>query len=139
VSIFEKEMSLEEVKGLLKESIDTENIIKKKLPLQMFNMAKETYIKEQKEKEIISKMYNSDKKNITNVTIIDDDSAIIETYQKLFGDKEQNWYYTYYKGDIESSVTSNFDIALLQLVAIRNNSSEATSWMAKLVGIDEKY
>lgn len=127
------------MKGLLKESIDTENIIKKKLPLQMFNMAKETYIKEQKEKEIISKMYNSDKKNITNVTIIDDDSAIIETYQKLFGDKEQNWYYTYYKGDIESSVTSNFDIALLQLVAIRNNSSEATSWMAKLVGIDEKY
>jgi len=138
MSIFGKELNLEEVNTMLKESMESTNMIRNKLPMKMFLMAQESYERQQKEQEIVNQMYSKNQQYVTKITMIDEDSAIIETFEKIFGDEALTWYRTYHKGHIDSSVTGSFDIALLQLVAVRNGNEGATRYMAKLIDLVER-
>lgn len=135
--MFEKELTLEELNEYWKECYETDNMIKKRMPMRLYIMAKETHTREEKEKEIIEKIYKPEQRFVKKVTLIDDNSAIIESFEKIFGDEEKTWYRIYYNGKVSSTVTEKFDMALLRLVALKNNSEDATGYMAKLIDLVE--
>jgi hypothetical protein len=135
--MFEKDMTLDELNEYWKECYETDNMIKKRMPMRLYVMAKETYTWEEKEKAIIEKIYEPDRRFVKKVTLIDDNSAIIESFEKIFGDEEKTWYRVYCNGKISNTVTEKFDMALLRLVALKSNNEEATGWMAKLIDLVE--
>jgi hypothetical protein len=135
--MFEKEMTLEELNEVWKESVETEHVIKKNMPMRLYNMAKETYERDQFDEKVIDKMYESDRRKVQKIYKIDDNSAIVETFEKLFGEKEKLWYRVYLNGHVDSTVTTSFDNALIRLVALKHNCAEATGWISKMLDIKE--
>lgn len=136
--MFEKEMNLEDLNKYWKECAESKNIIQKNMPKRLYNMAKETYEREQKEDKILKSLEkDKGKRNVKNILIIDENSAIIETFENIFGPVEKTWYRTYYNGNIVGSVTTKLDIALLQLVAIKNGNEGALQWVMKMLDIEE--
>lgn len=135
--MFEKELTLEELNNIWKESVETTNVIKKNMPMRLYRMAKETYERDQFDKKVIDKMYESDRRKVQKVVKIDDGSAIIETFEKLFGDKEKLWYRIYLNERVDNTVTTSFDNALIRLVALKHNCVEATGWISKMLDIKE--
>lgn len=138
MSIFDKEITKEELFEKLKESMETPNIVKQNFPMRLYYMAKDTYHNNKAEQEIIDKMYKGDQGKVTNVLIIDDNSAIIKTKQVLFGDEEKDWYRIYFNDRVYSECTDNFDHALIMLVCARHNgliNSDAANLIAKMLGI----
>lgn len=141
MNLFEKDdLTLEELNNEWKESTETKNVIKQRMPMRIFHMAKETYERDQKEKEIVSNiMYEPDRRKVKNVLIIDKESAIIETFEKIFGEKEQTWYRVCYNGRVDSTVTTSFDNALIQLICLKHKSEEASGWICKMLDIKEEF
>lgn len=138
MEIFKKNITSEELNEQLKECMETSGGIKKHFPMRMYKMAKQQYEMNQKEQEIIDKMYKDARRKVKKVHVITDDLAIIKTFEEIFGDEEKTWYRTYVNGRIDSNVTDDFDMALIQLVCSKRNCEEATGWIGNMLNIKEE-
>ena len=134
MNIFEREISKEELNEVLNKSIESKGI-QSLFPMRMYNMAKETYQRNEIESKIREAMYKGDRKNIENIIIINDNLAIIETFEHLFGEGEKPWFRIYIDGHISSTVCQSLDEALLHLVARKNNMGEASQWICRMIGL----
>lgn len=133
--IFKKNLSEEELKVVLKECLESDNMMKSLIPVRMYNMAKETHRRNEQEIKVKNALDKENRKYIKNIIVINDDLAIVETYEDLFGKGEESWFSTYINGHIDSTVCSSLDEALLLLVARKNNMKEASQWMARMIGL----
>lgn len=134
--IFEKEMSKEELFEDIKKSMEKPNAAKGFLLMRLYGMAKEEHRRNKLRDEIIDKMYAPHRKNIQEVFIIDDNTAIIKSHEKIFGEEEKDWFRVYYNGRLSDVVSESFDIALINLLCIKTNNDRALGYIARMLGIE---
>lgn len=118
--------------------METPNAVKGRLLLELYSMAKEEHKREKRQDDIINKMHPSSRQYIREIFLIDDDTAIIKTHQKLFGEEEKDWFRVFYKDRIEFEVAESFDIALINLLCIKTNNDRALGYIARMLGIESE-
>jgi hypothetical protein len=139
-NIFEKEaITQEELFEILKESMETTNMIKKHLPMRLYNMAKETYERNEQVSSILKKLYERDRSKVKDVLIIDSKTAIINTYDELFSEPEKDWYQIYFDGKMHYEYVDNFQKALILAVCTQqgyDGNSDAPELISKMLEIE---
>lgn len=137
MDIFEQDFKRDSFNELIREKIDSKNFQDKLFPLRIFNMAKEQHITEEFEKKVIGKMYEPDRRKVQKVIKLDDGLAVIESFESLCdGEEEKKWYRIYYNGHVDSSVTSNLDVAIIMAMCLKHNCEDATMWICKMLGTE---
>lgn len=137
-NMFEKDITKEELVEMLKDSFETTHIVNKHIPMRLYNMAKEEFKRAELKKNIIDKMYQDDKRKVVEVVILEENLAIIKTFEKLFDNTEKNWYRVFYNGRVESSCTDNYDHALIMAVCAKTNNlinSDASVLISRMLNV----
>ncbi len=139
MNIFTKELPRKELFDHLKESMESTNMLKQTSVMRLYYMAKEESSRQEKKRKIIDKLSERSQRLVTEIFLIDEKSAIIQTNEALFGHEARNWYRIYYNNNIYSECTDNFDHALIMLICARQDelvNSDAARLIARMLKID---
>ena len=136
MDIFNQDFTKETFNQFMLQKINSKNIIQNAIPMRIFNTAKEQHITEEFEKKVISKMYEPDRRKVQRVIKLDDDLAIIESFESTCdGEEEKNWYRIYYNGHVDSTVTSNLDVSIIMAICLKHNCEVAGTWICRMLEI----